>query len=163
MKRILTVLAFALTSQISFGQLSSSEGDYRVRKLLNELGYKFEVVTQNENEFRLSFKLDNGRSQVVFIDSETSQYGNFEIREIMSTVYIGKNMLSQNNLYQILKRNSILKIGAFEMIYNGTNYVLRFNAKVSANLDTKGLNTILTFVVEAADEMEKELLDIDEN
>lgn len=76
---------------------------------------------------------------------------------------MGPNQLSQHNLYQILKRNSELKIGAFEMIYNGKNYVLRFNAKVSADMDSKALNTILTLVLKVSDDLEKELTDTDEN
>jgi hypothetical protein len=72
MKKILTTLLLAIVTQIAFGQLSSSEGDPRIRKLLNKLDYKFMVVTSNENEFRVSFKLDNGRTQAGFIDSKTS-------------------------------------------------------------------------------------------
>ena len=164
MKKTLTTLAFAFLTQITFGQLSSSEGDPRVRKLLNELDYKFMVLTSNDNEFRVEFKLDNGRTQAGFIDSKTSFYGNFEIREISSLVFISKNMPSQNNLYQILKRNATYKIGAFEIILNDSgNYVIRFTAKVSADLDANGLNTILTAVLEISDSLEKELSDIDDN
>ena len=161
MKKILTSLTFALLTQLTFGQLSTSVGDPRVRKLLSELEYEFMVVTSNENEFRVSFDLGNGRTQAGFIDSRTSFYGNFEIREISSLVYVGHTLPAQNTLYYILKRNSELKIGAYEMIFNGTDYVIRFNAKVSADLDSEGLNTILTLVLMTADELEKELTNKD--
>ena len=165
MKKLLTTLLFATLVQITFGQLSSTQGDPRIRKLLNELGYnKFDVITSYENEFRIPFILDNGRKQIGFINSHTSFLGNFEIREIFSIVFICNNIPSQNNLYQILKRNSWYQIGAFEIILNDSDkYVVRFNAKVDANLDAKGLNQILATVLKIADNLESEAGGIDDN
>lgn len=163
MKRIIIVVFLFAFSSVSFGQLNDDNSDPRVRKILNELGYNFMVVKSNESEYRLEFKLSNGRKQVGFIDSQTSFYGNFEVREVMSLVYVGPNLPSQLTLYGILKRNSEMKIGAFEMFYNGTNYVIRFTARISANLDSAGIDNILTLVLNASDKLEKELTDDDDN
>jgi len=58
--------------------IGAKQGDSRVQALLEELELKYDI--DSDGDFRVGFQLENGRSQLGFIRSETTQFGKFDIR-----------------------------------------------------------------------------------
>ncbi len=55
-----------------------------------------------------------------------------------------------------------MKLGAWQTIQDGETYLAVFAAKVSAELDSDSLETILESISSSADEMEQKITDADE-
>src|SRR5688572_5543252 len=80
-------LLFLTASSIAYAAEPATpakpHGDPAVRKLLEQLEYKYDV--DEEGDYRLTFGVDeedDGRSQLVFVRSPVESYGSHRIREI---------------------------------------------------------------------------------
>lgn len=133
--------------------LGSTTADPRVRRRLDAAGLKYEIT--DTGNFRLGYRIDEERTQVVFINSETSNYLNLEIRDVWSVAYKCHGAMSQKIANYLLLQNGLLKIGAWHAQQNdeGETYAI-FQAQVSADSDADTLKKILTLVSGAADKME---------
>ena len=124
--------------------------DERVRNRLNSKNFQYEI--DDENDFKIIVTLDNGRTQLLWINSNTQKFKNMEIREVWSIGYKGD--LSYNIMKTMLRDSETLKIGAWGT--NKDNDRAIFSAKIPANLDADNLIGIIFLVGESADELEKE-------
>ena len=64
---------------------SDIEYDRRVEKKLKKLDFNYKIT--KKGDFKLMFNVEDGRTQLVFINSNTEEYRDFEIREIWSIAY----------------------------------------------------------------------------
>lgn len=128
--------------------------DNRVAVALNEVGLKFR--NDPDGDFVLSFELDDQRDHVVFIRSETEIWGTMEIREVFAFAYRSKTRLSQAKLEKMLKANSAMKSGAWQLV-DGEKLSAIFSVKVAADCDGAALKTVVWGVARTADEMEQAL------
>lgn len=87
MKQLNSILIIVMLTTLAIPCLGSDligsdaiEYDHRVEKNLKELEYKYTIL--KDGAFKLVFNLDDNRSQVVFIESNSENYRNFEVREI---------------------------------------------------------------------------------
>ena len=124
--------------------------DERVRNRLNSKNFQYEI--DDENDFKIIVTLDNGRTQLLWINSNTQKFKNMEIREVWSIGYKGD--LSYNIMKTMLRDSETLKIGAWGT--NKDNDRAIFSAKIPANLDADNLIGIIFLVGESADELERE-------
>ena len=134
--------------------------DARVRGALEEAGLKFNV-----NEFAnyvVPFTVGESRSQLVFVQSTTSQWGTMEIRKVYSYAYGSKTRLSQSKLEKLLKANGKLKSGAWELS-DGAELLAIFCVKVAADCDGESLGTVVRGVAEITDEVEESFTGKDEH
>lgn len=131
------------------------EGDPGVRKLLDELGYKYDV--DSEGDFRLTFGMDeddDGRSQLVFVRSPVETYGTHKVREVWSPGY-----LSETDEFPATIANRLLvatqdsKLGAWA---KQGRYAV-FVVKLPANAAAGELDDAVEAALRSADEMEAEL------
>jgi len=159
-------LCFICTSV--FGQVgstkasTSSKADPRVKKLLTELGYKFDV--DDDGDFRMTFKVgEDGRTQLLWVKSGTSEFGSLEIREVFSFSYRDATEPSRSLCMKLLRDNYKKKLGAWEMGYSESSelYTAIYNAKIAADADSSTLKDAIQMVSEAADEMEAQISDED--
>lgn len=138
-------------------------GDPRVKALLEQIGYKYELTTGGD--FKLvPIKTDDGRSQLVYVNSTTQQYGTLEIREVMSPAYLSNGPLSAAVANRLLRENSDVKFGAWriELHNNGQKYLALFAVQIAANSDAETLRLAIKSVLLVADRMEKELTGTDD-
>jgi hypothetical protein len=136
--------------------LGTKEGDPRVKVLLDELELKYEV--DSDGDFKVGFELDDGRSQVAFIRSETSELGKFEIREVFSVAFISDGPLDAGTANALLIYNAHVKLGSWRILrQQDDSCVAAFAAQIAANTDAKSLYTTLGAVINIADEVEKKL------
>ncbi|MBD0325375.1 MAG: hypothetical protein ICV68_03035 [Pyrinomonadaceae bacterium] len=142
---------------------SRKSGDPRVRTQLDQLGYKYELTT--DGDFKLiPIKTEDGRSQLVYVYSNTQQYSTLEIREVMSPAYLSTGPLSAAVANRLLRENSEVKFGAWrvEPHSNGQKYLALFAVQISATSDTETLRLAIKSVLLVADRMEKELTGTDD-
>jgi hypothetical protein len=167
MKRMVLLLACVLFfAESALGQGASGArkaGDARVKALLEQLGYKYELTV--DGDFKLvPIKTEDGRSQLVYVNSNTQQYSSLEIREIMSPAYLSNGPLSAAVANRLLRENSEVKFGAWrvELHSNGQKYLALFAVQISANADAETLRLAIKSVLLVADRMEKELTGTDD-
>lgn len=97
---LITLIAQAVSAQLH----SSRNGDPRVKGLIEELEWKYTI--DSDGDFKLTFDAGQGRSQLVFVNSNTSNFGVFEIREIWAIAYKSVSPFSSSLANKLLKDNS---------------------------------------------------------
>jgi hypothetical protein len=136
--------------------IGAKQGDSRVQTLLEELELKYDI--DSDGDFRVGFQLENGRSQLGFIRSETTQFGKFDIREIFAVAHISDGPLDAQLANALLIYNAHVKLGSWRVQRReDDSCVVAFAIQIAANTDAKSLYTALKLVIETADEVERKL------
>jgi len=145
-----------------FAAVGGTQGDARVTRALNDLGFTYEL--DEDGDYQLYYSWNDGRSQLVWVSGATEDFYHVEVREVFSYAYDISGAMPANVARRLLQANAGYKIGAWEMRPSGdgsTQYGI-FTARIDADADAKTLKLILDAVGVTADEMEKELLGTDE-
>jgi hypothetical protein len=145
------------TSMIGSG---GNQSDPRVHRALEQLGCPHEV--DDDGDFKIRVNLGDGRSQIVFINSDTESFADIEIREVYSVGYIEDGDPDERLLKMLLVHNGVLKLGAWRIseLKNG-RVAIMFAVHIAASTDAKTLDTIIDLVAKKADEFEKEVFGTD--
>lgn len=141
--------------------LGKKRADPRVRRLLDELGCRYEI--DGDGDFKLTLNLGDGRSQLGFINSNTTSFSGLEIREIYSLGYILDSEPSEKIANFLLRDNGQVKMGAWRISggVEGGRCGLIFAAHIGADCDAQTLSTVLEFVFRKADRFEKDIFETD--
>jgi len=128
--------------------------DERVREILKARDINYTV--DKDGDFKVTFDMGNGRTQLAFVISKTHTYRNLEVREIWACGYrsseeSGDFPASVAN--QLLEDTFSKKLGAWAKMGS----VAVFVVKISASADEETLMSALNLAVNAADEMEEKL------
>lgn len=152
----LCLSAFILLSTTAATTLRA-EADQRIKKALDELDVKYMI--DEDGDYAITIPLEaEGRSQLVYVVSETDSIEGFEIRDVFS--YAVRDKAPTLEMTSGLMRTSHKSlIGAFEMTSGGN---ILYIAKIPANLPPKQLREIIRAVATFADDAEKEILGSDE-
>ncbi|MGO8703657.1 MAG: hypothetical protein ACLQVA_07545 [Candidatus Brocadiia bacterium] len=137
-----------------------SAPDARIKKVLD--ARKIEYDLTRSGNFKVTFNLKNGRSQVAIISSATYRYMNLEIREILSPAYRSVAPFTAEVADRLLADNNDKKLGAWVMQKDKDGYYAMFVTKIPADSSDESFISALRLTLEAADEMEKELTGKDE-
>jgi len=136
--------------------IGAKSGDKRVQVLLDELELKYEI--DSDGDFKVAFDLEEGRSHVAFIRSETTQFGKFDIREIFAVAHISDGPIDPELANALLIYNAQVKIGSWRVMrHDDDRCVVAFAAQIAANTDSRSLLTALHAVLQTADEVESKL------
>lgn len=130
--------------------------DQRIKAQLDSMEYHYTIT--NDGDIKLICQISDERTQVVFINSQTQNYQEMEIREIFSPAAL----FSANNLTlplakKLLEENYNKKLGAYQLISSDENSLLTFTVKADANSDALTLNKIIWLVARTSDDLEKEI------
>lgn len=158
MRRVVAILMLLLlpVSNPAWSQVGAKKsGDERVKKLLEDAEIKYEV--DKDGDFKLINEVNDGRTQLVFVLSETSKLGTLEIRQLWSVAYRSKDPFPALIANRLLEANSEVKLGAWQTLKMGNDYLAIFSAQVAADTDRRSLLLALHAVTTTADEIEKEL------
>lgn len=152
----LCLSAFILLSTTAATTLRA-EADQRIKKALDELDVKYMIDEDGDYAITITYEAE-GRSQLVYVVSETDSIEGFEIRDVFS--YAVRDKAPTLEMTSDLMRTSNKSlIGAFEMTSGGN---ILYIAKIPANLPPKQLHGIIRAVAAYADDAEKEILGSDE-
>jgi hypothetical protein len=139
----------------------SHKGDSRVKMLLDELRVNYSVT--DNGRFRVLVTFDDGRSQFAFIDSNTYEFGGFEIREVWSIAHLFRGIPDASAMLRLLMHNESVKIGSWRIIERDPQeFLVVFAAAIAADTDAYSLQRVLRAVLQTADAMEQELNGQDE-
>lgn len=128
--------------------------DPRIRVLMQAEGILFS--TDESGDYLVLTRIEN-RIQPVWVLSRTSEFLGLEIREIMSVVKT-TNSFPAEITRKLLRRNAVIKIGAWHITKSTEGEALVFSVKVDAsNLKASTLSTIINFVGLTAGGMKDEL------
>lgn len=152
---MVTLAGTALFSPPALSQLGDVKGDKRVQRLLDEAGLKWKI--DDDGDFRLHNEVEDGRSQLIWILSNTSDLRSLEIREIWSIAFKSKEPFSAETCRRLLTENGETKVGSWQMRKMGDEYVAVFSAQIAANTDAETLVTVIDAVSQTADNLESEL------
>lgn len=152
---------FMVGATLAFAQIGERKtGDARVKVLLDKAEYKYTV--DEDGDFRLVNTTADDRTHVVFIESKTAKLGDLEIRDVFSVGYISDEEVPASVMSNLLRENSLVKLGAWSISrINGKDAAV-FRAKIAADTDTKTLLMTMRAVTSTADAKEKELLKTDD-
>lgn len=133
---------------------SNAEPDAMVVRALQNAGISF--TTNRLGNLCVVFEFADGRSQEVFVRSQTQSWAGLEIREVLSFACRGIGLVRPEMAERLLKENARKKIGAWELWTEGAGYDVVFVARIPAAVDAAALGVILRGVAVEADAMEKE-------
>jgi len=155
-------LVAVLTAATVHAQLGSaaaqSEGDPRVKKLLDETGLAYQVDRDGDYRIVLEFPDDNGRSQLLFVDSKTHSYRSLEVREVWSVGYTSATDIPAAVMRRLLEDNALTILGQWSISEQFGKKAAIFRVHLDANTDAATLRSVVELVAGKADDMEKELL-----
>ncbi len=158
MRKISSILIAAgivcLAATVSAQHGTKSASDDRVERILRAAELKYEI--DGDGDFKLIDSFDDGRTHVVFINSNTSELGSFEIREIWAAGFHADD-ITPEQMRMLLSKNSTVKLGAWRISKMGEKTVAIFAVQIEANTDQKSMVLALHAVTSTADEMEKEV------
>jgi hypothetical protein len=142
-------------SGTSTGSSTTSTTDLKQKIEATGFSYK---VTEN-GDYHLTVKRDDGRTQLVVVNSKTQTFKDMELREIWSPIkkITSKSELGFANGLLLLERNETLKLGAWQISGENSPYLINLSITASASVASHDLKKIIEFIAEEADTREKEL------
>ncbi|MDX2127451.1 MAG: hypothetical protein SFU91_00260 [Chloroherpetonaceae bacterium] len=158
MKRLILAIIILFTAN---SLISAQEGgDERIRRQLEGRGLKFSMTTTND--FKMQYETTDGRTQLIFINSKTEKYKNFEVREIWSPAYKFTDQVPAIVANRLLSNSYDKILGGWQTHTFGGSKLASFAVKAAAELEVEDLINIIESVVKTADAMEKELSGADD-
>ncbi len=123
-----------------------------IARQLESLEYRYEV--DEDGDYKLTFEVDDKRSQLAYILSTTEKFGNLQVREIWSPAYRASSaQFPVDVANRLLEDSQSSKLGAW--VKQGDMAV--FVVKIAADAAAAELDDALDFVLRAADQMEAAL------
>lgn len=138
--------------------LADSRGgvpDSRVERLLQDAALSYRI--DEDGDFRLTYDLGDGRSQLVWVASPTSRLQTVEVRDVWSVAYRSVGQVSADVANQLLLDNAAQALGAWQVQRSGEEYLVVFSAQVPAESSAATLLETLDAVTRAADGLERQL------
>lgn len=151
----LATLFFAAgTASAQLGD-EESEYDLRVKAILDEIGFEYEIT--DAGDFKIVLELEDDRTQVAFVKSGTEFYDEMEIREIWSVGHSSEGDLPGDVANLLLQNSFDQKLGAWQVIQDEETSIAIFAIKMSANANAASMRSAIIAAVRSADAIEMEL------
>ncbi len=154
---VLAALPLLLTAAgVAHAQVpaAAAAADARVETALKgaQLGFLID-----EGDYRLDYKVDETRSQRVWVASGTTSLPPLEVRDVWSVAARGKGAVPADLAVHLLQENVRMVLGAWQVNQGKDEYLVVFSAQVDANADAAALREVIEVVMYSADRIEKEL------
>ena len=111
----------------------------------------------DEGDYRLDYKVDETRSQRVWVASGTTSLPPLEVRDVWSVAARGKGAVPADLAVHLLQENVRMVLGAWQVNQGKDEYLVVFSAQVAADADAAALREVIEVVMYSADRIEKEL------
>jgi len=133
--------------------------DPRVVAALMEAGLGYSI---DAGDFRLDYKVDDTRSQRVWVASDTARVDQLEMRDVWAVAARGKGEVPADLARLLLKENVRMVLGAWQVNQSQDEYLVVFSTPVHAAADAATLQKVIEVVMFSADRIEKQLSPTDE-
>ena len=149
---LLPALAFATALLVVAPPARAGDPDPAVKAQLDSLGVKYDV--DDDGDYKMTFDLGNGRSQLVWIRSKTEAYASLKVREIWSPGYkYSGTELPVKIANRLLEHSHGLILGG----WTKQKQFAMLAVKIPVSATPQQLRDAAEAAADAADEMEKEL------
>ena len=156
------VLLLSLFASSAIAQIGEPDeqpkADPRVLEALEQASLKYTI--DSDGDCKLSFALDDDRTHLVFINSNTEFYDKMEVREIWACGADSKDGFSRQQLEKLLKMNQQYKLGSWSLTPDGRRAIFTIVVSARANSDT--IDSMVRLVSTIADGLEEEWLGTDD-
>jgi hypothetical protein len=125
--------------------------DAAIKAQLDSLGMKYDV--DSDGDYKLTFDLGEGRSQLVWIRSSTETYGSLKVREVWSPGYKLDGELPAKIANRLLEHSHSMILGGWT---KQKTYAM-FVVKILASATPQQVRDAAEAAANAADDMEQEL------
>lgn len=132
--------------------MAADIADKSVQRQLDKRKIQYRVDA--DGDFRVTYEVDDGRTQLAFVRSATFSYGKLRIREIRSIGWRGDGAFPQSVANRMLEHSNEAKLGAWTKQGN----LAIFTAKIAADASDQQLVDAIELTARLADELEKELV-----
>jgi hypothetical protein len=129
--------------------------DPRVRGWLNEVGLKHSV--DDLGVYRVNFRLPDGSTHVVFVDSEAVPVGERRLRRVWAVAQMTDKGLPADVANRLLRDNGRFPLAAWELRKLGDKQCVIFCARITDNIRPEYLQATMQGVLGVAYQMRKEL------
>ena len=130
-----------------------AEPDRNLQKLLDKARLKYQV--DDQGDFKVTYDLGNGRSQLAYVRSGSSDFGSLKIREILSIGYASPSeKIPADVANRLLEHNAQTKLGA----WSRQGRLAVFVSKIPADADARKLADAIELTAVLADALEQELM-----
>lgn len=138
------------------GGLFAQSPNPKIKRILDQAQLKYQV--DKDGDFKMTFGLENERSQLVYVMSGTEEFSGEPIVEIWSPAYKGAE-ISQETLVQLAVDGQKRKIGGWQLTTGSETIYAVFKAKVPlAALTPEFMRAVCGGVASVADEMEQAVM-----
>ena len=126
--------------------------DPGIRAQLDKLGYKYDI--DEDGDFKLTFKVEGERTQLVYVRSQVEDYGSHRVREIWSPAYVSdRDQFPVDIANRLLQATQDSKLGAWA---KQDRYAV-FVVKLPAAASSEQLDDAIEAAIRSGDEMEASL------
>ena len=153
------LLAMAGVAVSAEEAVTAKTPDPRVVAALMEAGLGYSI---DAGDFRLDYKVDDTRSQRVWVASDTARVDQLEMRDVWAVAARGKGEVPADLARLLLKENVRMVLGAWQVNQSRDEYLVVFSAPVNAAADAATLQKVIEVVMFSADRIEKQLSPTDE-
>jgi hypothetical protein len=150
----MTLLLTASGMAVAQAPAAATAPDARVETALKAAGLGFQI---DDGDYRLDYKVDETRSQRVWIASGTTSLPPLEIRDVWSVAARGKGTVPADLAIHLLQENVRMVLGGWQVNQGKDEYLVVFLAQVNADADAAALRQVIEVVMYSADRIEKEL------
>lgn len=131
--------------------------DPAIAAQLEALDYEYDV--DSDGDYKMTFSLDGGRSQLVYVISQVESFGEHRVREIWSPAYRAPgDSFPAIIANRLLEDSQASKMGGW--VKQGD--MALFVVKIPADASQGELDDAIDYAIRVADEMELELTTQDE-
>ena len=143
----------ALAGLMISAAVPAAAEDARVADRLDQEGLKYEVDLNGNYKLTFNYQAE-GRTQLVFVSSDTQTVGGLAIREVFSPAgWVEKDGIDGAKALELLEESGSNKVGSWEL----RDGVIFFVVKVLDSISAAELNTLLGVVSQTADDKEIQL------
>lgn len=147
-----TAAALAAGALLLTLSASAAEPDRNLQKLLDKAKIKYQV--DDQGDFKITYDLGNGRTQLAYVRSGASDFGALKLREVLSIGYASPNEQIPNDVAnRLLEHNAQTKLGA----WTKQGRLAVFVSKIPADADARKLADAVELTAVLADALEQEL------
>jgi hypothetical protein len=159
---LLVIVAGAMMTYSVSAQIGGKGRSFyrRAKQALDAIDKKYEI--DEDGDFKIIDAYEDGRSQIIFVNSATEMFGDMEVREVWAPIMVTEENLSAQVANDLLRDSDRMKIGGWVLQQVAGGDAVVFKAKVAAEMPAELLGNVILVVGVTADEKEKALVGTDD-
>ncbi len=152
---LLTIVGGSMITYTARAQIGGKgrSFDRRAKQALDAIDKKYEI--DEDGDFKIIDAYEDGRSQIIFVNSATEMFGDMEVREVWAPIMVTNENLSAQVANDLLRDSDKMKIGGWVLQQVAGGAAVVFKAKVAAEAAAKADVMAAMIVKVSLDELQE--------